>query len=129
MTVSDRTATVVRAMPLLAAVQHNALESVEAGESIEDRLETQEQVDRRSDAYLWRAFQLADVIEQAPQYAVEYARLIKAAIHEGMTLDAIEDEHRNAAIGSAVSVQDLGRATVARLQGAWPGSGPGKGAA
>jgi microcystin degradation protein MlrC len=121
-TVSERrTITTVRAMPLLAHVQHAMLETIEHAETIEDRLSTQERVDRWSDAHFVRAFHLADIVERDPGCAVEYARLIKQAIRQGLALDLIEDEHRSAAIDSATTIQDLGRATVTRLASAWPG--------
>lgn len=128
MSVSPRTTIAIRAMPLLPTIQHRTLETVEHGETIEDRLTTQAAVDRRSDAYLWRAFQLADVIERAPEHAVEYARLIKAAIRDGMALDAIEDEHRLAAATSAVSVQEIGRGVVTLLADHWAGGNGGSAA-
>lgn len=124
MSISPRTATTLRALPILPFVQHAELEQIEHGETIEDRLATQEQVDRRSDAYLWRAFQVAAAGEREHPQAAEHFRLIKAAIRDGMALDAIEDEHRQAASQSAASVQDIGRGVIARLRRQAMGGGP-----
>jgi hypothetical protein len=116
--------TTARALPMLAAVQHSTLEVIEHAESVEDRIETIELVDQRSDAELLEAARLVALIERTPAEAVELARLALIRLTRGIALDSTEDDHRRAALPEVVSIQDLARATVARLAGAWAGGKP-----
>lgn len=124
MSVSPRTSTTLRAMPILPSIQHSTLETIERAEDVTDRLQTRKQVDQRSDAELLEAYHIVAQIQRQPEDAQALARLALIRLARGISLDDIEDDHCSAASRSAADIQTLGRATVARIQEHYRPGGP-----
>lgn len=75
-------------------------------------LETQAQVDARSDALLLEVGRLLGLIERDPERAVELARIAKVYQARGLELDALEDDHRADALNSVGRSRSLAQQII-----------------
>lgn len=106
-----------RAARRLAAVQGEAMGAVAASTDAAGRLDTRRLVDSRSDDCFkraWRAFDL--IIANGDPDAAQLAKVGRAWLIRGLEIDALEDEHCDAARGHVVVAGDYGRKAVGGIQ-------------
>lgn len=100
----------------VASLLHPALEMIELGADVVDRMATQAHIDRRSDAKFNEALRWFRLCRFDPENARQYALLGEAALAEGIKLDELEDGPRAGATASGLAVQTIGHATVYQLE-------------
>lgn len=106
-----------RAARHLAAVQGEAMGAVAASADAADRLDTRRLVDSRSDDCFrraWRAFDL--IVQHGDPDAAQLAKVGRAWLIRGLEIDALEDEHCDAAQASVKTAGDHGRRCVGGIQ-------------
>lgn len=100
----------------LAAIESDEVEHLACDLAAAERLDTARLVDRRGDALLARAVDLIQAGSRDPRNAVSYARAAAVHLVEALRLDAIEDEHREAARGHVTEGQGHGQAVISHVE-------------
>lgn len=101
---------------LLGAVQSDACETAELGEVIVDNVTVIARLDAMSDAEFLEAARLARELERLCPQAANLTRLIRQRVERGLTLDAEEDDHRDAVAAAGGEVKQRSSRVVTRIQ-------------